>query len=40
MKRLIANAEKKPTDRNGLLWLGGLELLTLFLLRRKEGENA
>ena len=32
MKSLMVNAEKKPADRNALLWLGGLELLTLFLL--------
>ncbi|MGN1413392.1 MAG: YfhO family protein [Anaerovoracaceae bacterium] len=32
MKRLMANTEKKTTDGPVLLWLGGLELLTLFLL--------
>ena len=32
MKRLMANTEKKKTDGQVLLWLGGLELLTLLLL--------
>lgn len=32
MKRLMVSPEKKATDGQVLLWLGGLELLTLFLL--------